>query len=107
MAIPEISIAQFNKIANGDYNAGFVDFAKDENGNVINELKKVNNHVVRKGLNKVELSPERILEVKEAFIRALERALVPQDRINEIRGILGIPKELDATGDGEQLRKIV
>lgn len=31
MAIPEISIAQFNKIANGDYNAGFAMYGNDHN----------------------------------------------------------------------------
>ena len=29
MALPEISLAQFNRIAIGDYNAGFVDFKMD------------------------------------------------------------------------------
>lgn len=71
MPIPEISLAQFNKIASGKYNAGFVDFATDAQGNV--GLTKVNNHVTRTGLNQDTLSPERILEIKEAFIGALER----------------------------------
>lgn len=52
MPIPEISIHQFNKIASGEYNAGFVDFATDADGNVLNDLKKVNHHVVRTGLNR-------------------------------------------------------
>ena len=107
MPIPEISIHQFNKIASGEYNAGFVDFATDADGNVLNDLKKVNHHVVRTGLNRKELSTERILEVKEAFIGALERARVPQDRIDQIREALGIPKEMAATGDAAQLKKIL
>ena len=107
MPIPEISIHQFNKIASGEYNAGFVDFATDADGNVLNDLKKVNHHVVRTGLNRKELSTERILEVKEAFIGALERARVPQDRIDRIRETLGIPKEMAATGDAAQLKKIL
>lgn len=68
MALPEISLAQFNRIAIGDYNAGFVDFKTDRQGNVLNELRKVNNHVHMQGKNKEELSPERILQVKEAFV---------------------------------------
>ena len=63
MAVPNISLAQFNKIASGDYNAGLVDFKTDDNGNVQNALKKVNNHVHKTGENNVVLSPERILEV--------------------------------------------
>ena len=52
MAVPHISLAQFNKIATGDYNAGLVDFKTDDNGNVQNALKKVNHHVICKSLNK-------------------------------------------------------
>ena len=51
MAVPSISLAQFNKIATGDYNAGLVDFKTD--GNVQNELKKVNHHVHKTGKNNV------------------------------------------------------
>ena len=107
MPLPEISITQFNKIASGEYNAGFIDFATDRNGNVLNELKKVNNHVTRTGLNQEELSPERVLEVKEAFIAALERAQVPQESINLIRERLGIPKEMEATGDRAKITEIL
>ena len=32
MALPNISLAQFNTIATGDYNAGQIDFRTDENG---------------------------------------------------------------------------
>ena len=53
MPLPDISLAQFNRIATGDYN-------------------KINNHVWQKSKNNVELSPERILEVKEAFLNALQ-----------------------------------
>ena len=55
----EISLAQFNKIATGDYNAGQIDFKTNNDGST--ELVKVNNHVWRESLNNVELSPERIL----------------------------------------------
>ena len=71
MALPDISLAQFNKIATGDYNAGQIDFKMKDDGTT--ELVKINNHVWRKSLNNVELSPERILEVKEAFLNALQK----------------------------------
>jgi hypothetical protein len=53
MAVPNISLAQFNKIATGDYNAGLVDFKTDDNGNVQNALRKVNHHVHKTGENAV------------------------------------------------------
>ena len=43
MATPNISLAQFNKIATGDYNAGQIDFRTKDDGST--ELIKVNNHV--------------------------------------------------------------
>jgi len=107
MPIPEISIAQFNEIASGKYNAGFVDFATDEQGNVVNGLTKVNNHVTKRGENRVELSPERVLEVKEAFIAALERAQVPQANIDHIREKLGISKEMEATGERAKISELL
>ena len=107
MPLPEISISQFNKIASGEYNAGFVDFATDRDGNVINELTKVNNHVTKRGQNRAELSPERVLEVKEAFIAALERAQVPRESIDHIREKLGIPKEMEATGERAKISDIL
>ena len=107
MPLPEISISQFNKIASGEYNAGFVDFATDRDGNVINELTKVNNHVTKRGENRTELSPERVLEVKEAFIAALERAQVPQESIDHIREKLGISKEMEATGERAKISDIL
>ena len=77
MPLPDISLAQFNRIATGKYNAGFVDFQTDDAGNLTGELTKVNNHVHSTGKNKAELSPARVVEVKEAFIAAMERAQVP------------------------------
>ncbi len=47
MATPNITLAQFNRIASGGYNAGLVDFKTDANGNVRNELKRVDHHVYR------------------------------------------------------------
>ena len=51
--------------------------------------------------------PERILEVKEAFIGALERAQVSPERIALIRDKLGIPKEMQATGEKAKIVEIL
>ena len=56
MPLPAISLSQFNRIASGKYNAGFVDFQTDDQGNLTGELTKVNNHVHATGKNKAELS---------------------------------------------------
>ena len=97
MPIPEFTLRDFNSIATGDYNAGQIDFATNDNGQVT--LKKINNHVHKTGLNKTTLSPERILEVKEAFISALRRGGVSDADIATIRTRLGIPAEMKATSD--------
>ncbi len=34
MALPDISLAQFNRIASGEYNAGLVDLKTDNQGNL-------------------------------------------------------------------------
>ncbi len=107
MAIPNITLAQFNRIASGGYNAGLVDFKTDANGNIRNELKKVDHHVYRTDKNNVVLSPERIVEVKEAFITALRNGGVPEDRINEVRAKLGIPTETKLTDDTAEMKKIL
>ena len=107
MAAPIISLAQFNKIASGDYNAGLVDFMTDDNGNVQNALTKVNNHIHKTGENNVVLSPERVLEVKEAFIRALRNGGVSEASINEVRAKLGIPAETKLTTDKDEMREML
>lgn len=107
MATPQISLAQFNRIATGDYNAGLVDFKTDDKGNVLNELTKVNNHVHKRGENNVVLSTERILEIKEAFINALKNGGVNTDTINKIRAELGIPAELSANASVEEKHKLM
>lgn len=89
----EISLAQFNKIATGDYNAGQIDYRTKDDGST--ELIKVNNHVWKKSQNDVILSPARILEVKLAFLNALQNGGVGADAINEIRDRLGLPAEID------------
>ena len=91
MATPNISLAQFNRIASGDYIAGQIDFKTNEDGST--ELVKVNNHVWKTSLNNVTLSPERILEVKLAFLNALEKSGVGEEAMSEIRSRLGLPTE--------------
>ena len=107
MAVPNISLAQFNKIATGDYNAGLVDFKTDDNGNVQNALRKVNHHVHKTGENNVVLSSERILEVKEAFIQALRGGGVDEASINEVRAKLGIPTEVKLTTDKNEMKEMM
>ena len=99
-----ISLAQFNKIATGDYNAGQIDVKVGANGA---ELVKVNNFVTKTSKNNVVLSPERILEVKEAFLAALERGGVPPEKMAEIRERIGLPAELDVPAGTEQRRGIL
>ena len=93
MATPNISLAQFNSIATGDYNAGQIDFRTKDDGST--ELVKVNNHVWKTSKNRTILSPERILEVKLAFLNALQRGGVTDEAIKEIRNRLGLPAEVD------------
>ena len=99
----EISLAQFNKIATGSYNAGQIDIKVGDNGQA--ELVKINNHVWRTSKNNVVLSPERILEVKEAFLNALAKGGVKAEDLKEVRDRLGLPDELDvASGNDKDQR---
>ena len=100
MALPDISLAQFNRIASGDYNAGQIDFRTDDNG--MAELVKVNNHVWTTSKNNVELAPERILEVKETFLNALRKGGVGAEALKQIRSRLGLPDTLSMPADKEQ-----
>ncbi len=92
----QLSLADFNRIATGTYNAGQIDIATAKDGS--QSLVKVNNHVWFTSRNKVQLAPERVLEVKEAFIAALKAAGMEEGSgaLAEIRKELGIPVGLDA-----------
>ena len=103
---PEISLAQFNRIATGTYNAGLVDF-ETKDGELTGNLTKVNNHRWKSSENKVVLSPQRVLEVKEAFIAALQKGGVSAEDIKTIRTKLGIPSEMDSTSDKEEMKNIL
>ena len=65
-------------------------------------MVKINNHVWKTSQNNVVLSPERILEVKEAFLNALQRAGVSPAKLAEVRDRLGVPAELDVATGKEQ-----
>ena len=105
MPVPEISLAQFNAIASGKYNAGQIDFRADANGGA--DLVKINNHVHSTSKNNVQLSPERIIEVKEAFLAALQRSGVGGASMAEIRKLLGLPTEMESTTDKKEMRKLL
>ena len=100
----DISLAQFNKIASGDYNAGQIDIKTNENGDT--ELVKVNHHVWKKSENKAQITTKHILEVKEAFIGALRKGGVHQEDLRTIRERLGIPEELTMNTSQEALETI-
>ena len=89
----DFTIAQFNSVASGEYNAGQIDIKKGLDGSA--ELVKVNNHVVNRFKNNVVLSPERVLEVKESFLNALQNGGVSKEKLSEIRNRLGMPAEID------------
>ncbi len=76
MPIPSITLAEFNKIASGQQNAGQVDFKTNSDGEFTGELVKINNHIIRKSLNGVHLTGERVVAIKEAFLDALQKANV-------------------------------
>ena len=103
MALPNITLAEFNRIASGDYNAGQIDFATDRKGRVI--LTKINNFVHRTSKNKTTLDRQRILDIKETFIAALRLGGVTTDNIAKIRAQLGLPVELSAQEKAETISK--
>lgn len=55
-----ITLNDFRALANGDYNAGQIDFKTNSNGETTG-LKKVNHHVTFRSLNTVEISTQRSL----------------------------------------------
>ena len=61
-----ISLAEFQHMSDGKYNAGEVKLSSETG------LKTVNNHIHRLGANKVEIPHEEVLAIKEAFVKALD-----------------------------------
>ena len=105
MALPDISLREFNTIATGKYNAGLIDFTTDAQG--VTKLTKLNNHIKKIKLNGVKMTPERILEVKETFIKALQGSGLKNEDVSEIRAKLGIPDTLDADTSRETQSKVL
>ena len=99
MPIPSITLAEFNKIASGQQNAGQVDFKTNSDGEFTGELVKINNHIIRKSLNGVHLTGERVVAIKEAFLDALQKANVRAEDLQTIRAELGMSGELNAGAD--------
>ena len=97
MANVNFSLAHFNAIAAGHYNAGDVVIRTDQQGNAV--LDKVNNHVTKTHLNNVTLSAEEVISVKESFLDALARGGVKDGKLAEIRAKLGLPAEMSASDD--------
>ena len=81
-----ISISEFQKLSSGTYNAGEVRLASES------KLTKINNHVSSfwRSANKVAVSHEEVLAIKNAFVRALEGGGVGKDEINNVRAQLGL-----------------
>ena len=80
-----ISLAEFQRMSDGKYNAGEVKLSSETG------LKKVNNHIHRLGANKVEIPHEEVLAIKEAFVKALNSGgVVDPKEINKIRSELGL-----------------
>lgn len=99
MTIPSITLAEFNKIASGQHNAGQVDFKQNSAGEFTGELVKINNHVIRKSKNDVHLDGLRVVAIKEAFLDALEKASVREEDLRTIREELGLSGEINAGAD--------
>ena len=97
----EISLADFNRIATGTYNAGQIDIATAKDGT--RSLVRINNHVWKTSKNRTELEPGRVLEIKEAFIAALKRGGVSDANIALVRKEIGVPADLDATAAGADM----
>ena len=87
-----ISLAEFQRISEGTYNAGEVRLKNTT------KLARMNHHVHFTSLNKTEISHAEVLAIKDAFVKALSENHVPQDQIDSIRKELG----LKPTSPGDQ-----
>ena len=79
-----ISLAQFQAISSGKYNAGEVRLSGETS------LAKMNNHVHLRRKNVETISHEETFTIKEAFVRALANSGVGADALNAIRRELGL-----------------
>ena len=92
-----ISLAEFQRLAKGDYNAGEVRLASE------NKLEKMNNHVHLKFLNNKTIDHAEVIAIKNAFIKALVDNGVLPERLNEIRQKLGLASSGGNWGDMSKL----
>ncbi len=79
-----VSLAQFQAVSSGTYNAGEIRLTGQSS------LGKVNNHVSKTEKNVVSLSHEEVLAVKQAFVKALREGGVAADEIARVRAQLGL-----------------
>ncbi len=87
LANVNVSLAQFQAVSSGKYNAGEVRLAGE------NALEQINNHVHSTGKNRVEVSHKEVLAIKEAFVRALSQTGAAADEIRRVRAELGLAAE--------------
>ena len=79
-----ISINEFQRLSQGDINAGEVKLAGE------NKLAKMNNHVGSTVLNKEIISHAEVIAIKQALVKALSQNGVAQAEIDRIRQELGL-----------------
>ncbi len=93
LANVSISLAQFQEISSGKYNAGEVKLSGETS------LAKMNNHVHFRGKNVETISHEETIAIKEALVRALASNGVGEDAVNAVRRELGLAPdgEVDRT----------
>ena len=80
-----IDLARFNEAASGKHNIGQLKLGAD-GASVV----RTNNHKHWTIFNNTEIRPEESLAIKNAFCKALDRAGLPPDKVDEIREKLGI-----------------
>ncbi len=86
----DITLDQFRAISNGSYNAGQIDFATNDNGEVTG-LKKVNHHVSMKFLNTDSMDVNWLFGLGAIFgggmsISSALKAAVKQDKDHQTDG---------------------
>ena len=89
LANVDISLAKFQRIASGKYNAGEVRLSGEHS------LAKMNNHVSRRDWNTTSISHAEVIAIKNAFLTALSRGGVDAVRLAAIRRDLGLAASKD------------
>ena len=84
LANVNISIAEFQRLSSGTYNAGEVRLESETT------LDTIKHHIHFTSLNKKAISHEEVLAVKNAFVKALSDSGVGADEIARIRHDLGL-----------------